>query len=195
MLIVLSLLLLIGLNIIPLYRTLVSVSSFTCTYVMLQFSMWKDPIVIPSSSWYLITVLNVATYLGPSAWLVVSLPVFFSELCRLTTWMYRSQHLHSPSSLFVMLSNKYVVVVWLSPNCCYMYIHILYSLAWKCVKWSLTMSSSSLLPRSEVIVRYPCLERLWLDDNQLCDCSTFSTLAGLKRYNITTISPTALLHW
>jgi Leucine-rich repeat (LRR) protein len=32
-----------------------------------------------------------------------------------------------------------------------------------------------------VIVRYPRLEKLWLDDNRLTDLSTFAVLAGLKR--------------
>ena len=34
----------------------------------------------------------------------------------------------------------------------------------------------------EPIVRFPCLERLWLDDNRFTDLSTFAILAGLKRW-------------
>ena len=31
-------------------------------------------------------------------------------------------------------------------------------------------------------IRYPSLERLWLDDNKLSDQTTFATLAGLRKY-------------
>ena len=30
-------------------------------------------------------------------------------------------------------------------------------------------------------LRYPSLEKLWLDDNKLTDLSTFAILAGLRR--------------
>ena len=30
-------------------------------------------------------------------------------------------------------------------------------------------------------IRFPAMEKLWLDDNKLMDQSTFSTLAGLRR--------------
>ena len=30
-------------------------------------------------------------------------------------------------------------------------------------------------------IRFPVLEKLWLDDNKLTDLSTFATLAGLRR--------------
>jgi len=34
---------------------------------------------------------------------------------------------------------------------------------------------------SSLQLRYPSLEKLWLDDNKLTDLSTFAILAGLRR--------------
>ena len=36
--------------------------------------------------------------------------------------------------------------------------------------------------QAELFVRFPCLEKLWLDENQLTDMTTFAVLAGLKRF-------------
>ena len=33
-----------------------------------------------------------------------------------------------------------------------------------------------------VVMSYPVLHSLWLDDNKLCEDSVFAVLAGLRRY-------------